>query len=100
MNLGVTFQPIRDWADQRGIYEKGDPKTQYLKLMEEAGELSKAILNKDDAEIMDAIGDCIVVLTNLAHLCNMTVEECIEQAYEEIKDRKGKMENGTFVKQI
>jgi NTP pyrophosphatase (non-canonical NTP hydrolase) len=98
MILHEEFEPIREWARERGIYEKGDPKTQYLKLIEEAGELSKAILNKDKFEIEDAIGDCVIVLTNLAELCNMSIEGCIESAYHEIKNRKGKMENGTFVK--
>ena len=66
--------------------------------MEEAGELSKAILNNDRFEIQDAIGDCVIVLTNLAELCNMSIEGCIESAYLQIKNRTGKMENGTFVK--
>jgi NTP pyrophosphatase (non-canonical NTP hydrolase) len=98
MKFNNEFEPIREWADKKGIYEKGDPKTQYLKLMEEAGELSQAILNKDKFEIEDAIGDMVVVLTNLAQLCNLSIETCIESAYIEIKDRKGKMKNGTFVK--
>jgi NTP pyrophosphatase (non-canonical NTP hydrolase) len=98
MILNKEFEPIRDWAKERGIYEKGDAKTQYLKLMEEAGELSQAILKKDKFEIEDAIGDCVVVLTNLAELCNLSIEGCIESAYTEIKNRKGKMDNGTFVK--
>ena len=92
------FDLIRDWADERGLYEKGDPKTQYLKLMEEAGEICRAVLKKDEPEIIDGIGDCVVVLTNLAHLCDVSIEECIEAAYNEIKDRKGKMDNGTFKK--
>lgn len=70
MNLDGEFQPIRDWADQRGIYEKGDIKTQYLKLLEEVGELSKAILQNDKEEVIDAIGDCVVVLTNLSELAS------------------------------
>tara|TARA_S200002703_G_scaffold106421_1_gene92419 strand:+ start:4352 stop:4654 length:303 start_codon:yes stop_codon:yes gene_type:complete len=98
MILNNEFEPIREWAKERGIYEKGDPKTQCLKLMEEVGELSKAILNNDKFEIEDAIGDCVVVLTNLAMLCNTSIEGCIESAYAEIKNRTGKMENGTFVK--
>ena len=98
MKFNNEFEPIREWADKKGIYEKGDPKTQYLKLMEEAGELSQAILNKNKFEIEDAIGDMVVVLTNLAQLCNLSIETCIESAYIEIKDRKGKMKNGTFVK--
>jgi NTP pyrophosphatase (non-canonical NTP hydrolase) len=93
-----SFDKIRNWAQERGIYEKGDPKTQYLKLQEECGELSKAILNNDEAEIIDAIGDCVVVLTNLSKLCGFKIEDCINSAYNEIQNRKGKMINGTFVK--
>ena len=92
------FDLIRDWAEKRGLYNAGDPKTQTLKLMEEAGEICRAVLKKDDPEIIDGIGDCVVVLTNLAHLCDTSIEECIEIAYNEIKDRKGKMDNGTFKK--
>ena len=92
------FQLIRDWADNRGLYDKGDTKTQFCKLMEEAGELGRAILKNDDEEFVDAIGDMVVVLTNLAHLGGTTIEECIDSAYNEIKDRKGGMKNGTFVK--
>ena len=92
------FDLIRKWASNRGLYKGGDPKTQALKLVEEVGETCKAILKNDQAEIEDGIGDCVVVLTNLAHLCNTDIEHCIELAYNEIKDRKGKMDNGTFKK--
>jgi len=92
------FDLIREWAETRGLYNNGDPKTQTLKLMEEAGEICRAVLKKDEPEIIDGIGDCVVVLTNLAHLCDTSIEECIEAAYNEIKNRKGKMENGTYVK--
>ena len=93
------FNCIRQWADERGIYDKGDPKTQYIKLMEEAGEVGRAILKQDTNEIVDGIGDMVVVLTNLAELIGVPIEECIQQAYNEISKRKGKMVNGTFVKQ-
>lgn len=99
MELKNEFQPIRDWAQTRGLYEKGDAKTQYIKLQEEAGELAKAILKNDDAEFVDAIGDCVVVLTNLAKLKGYTIEECINSAYNEIANRKGQMVGGTFVKE-
>ena len=99
INIEKThFDLIREWASKRGLYTKGDPKTQALKLVEEVGETCKAILKNDYAEIEDGIGDCVVVLTNLAHLCNTDIEHCIELAYNEIKDRKGKMSNGTFKK--
>ena len=93
------FNCIRQWADERGIYDKGDPKTQYIKLMEEAGEVGRAILKQDTNEIIDGIGDMVVVLTNLAELIGVPIEECMQQAYNEISKRKGKMVNGTFVKQ-
>ena len=93
-----VFDDIRKWARVRGIYDRGDQKTQYIKLQEEAGELAKAILNKVKAEVEDAIGDMVVVLTNLAELSELRIEDCIDSAYNEISNRKGKMINGTFVK--
>ena len=92
------FQLIRDWAGSRGLYTKGDTKTQYCKLMEEAGELGRAILKEDSEEFVDAIGDMVVVLTNMAHLGGVTIEHCIDSAYKVISKRTGKMINGTFVK--
>ena len=62
------FDLIREWADERGLYENGDPKTQALKLVEEVGETCRAILKEDHDEVIDGIGDCVVVLTNLAEL--------------------------------
>ena len=92
------FDLIRTWANERGLYDKGDPKTQALKLVEEVGETCRAILKEDKIEAIDGIGDCVVVLTNLAELLGTPIEVCINAAYNEIKDRKGKMDNGTFKK--
>jgi len=92
------FDLIRTWAKERGLYEKGDPKTQALKLVEEIGETCRAILKEDYDQVIDGIGDCVVVLTNLAELMNVRIEECIASAYGEIKNRTGKMSNGTFKK--
>ena len=92
------FDNIRQWADERGIYEKGDTKTQLIKLQEEMGELAKATLENDYDETVDAIGDMVVVLTNLAYLNGVHIETCIAEAYNVISKRKGKMINGTFVK--
>jgi len=94
-----VYDLIRLWAAEKGIYTKGDSKTQYIKLLEETGELAKALLNNDKPEIIDAIGDIVVVLTNLAKLEDLKIEECVVSAYDVIKNRKGKMINGTFVKQ-
>jgi len=97
-NKEEMFDKIRLWAKQRGLYDKGDTKTQLIKLYEETGELSQEILKNNRDGIVDAIGDCVVVLTNLAHLNNLSIEDCIGAAYDEISNRTGKMINGTFVK--
>ena len=94
----MMFNRIRTWAETRGLYDKGDPMVQYVKLQEEAGELAKALLKDDQPEVIDAIGDMVVVLTNLAHQRGVYIEECIQSAYEVINKRTGKMINGTFVK--
>ena len=98
MELVNEFEPIRQWAEARNIYKKGDIKTQCLKLQEEVGELSRAILKENIEEIDDAIGDSVIVLTNLAKLCGTDIETCINNAYKVIAERKGQMINGTFVK--
>jgi len=92
------FDLIRKWASERGLYEKGDPKTQALKLVEEVGEICRAILKDDHEETIDGIGDAVVVLTNLAELCGTDIEFCISSAYNVISKRTGKMVNGTFKK--
>ena len=92
------FDLIRMWANQRGLYEHGDTKTQALKLVEEVGEICRAILKEDHDEVVDGIGDCVVVLTNLAELQGVSIEKCINVAYKEICQRSGKMVNGTFKK--
>jgi len=94
-----VYDRIRQWADERGIYKNGDTKTQFIKLQEETGELARAILKNNREEFIDAIGDAVVVLTNLAALEGLKIEDCITSAYEVIASRKGSMINGTFVKE-
>ena len=98
IEIASIFDKIRAWAKARGLYDKGNTYVQYVKLQEEAGELAKALLKSDHDEINDAIGDMVVVLTNLAHLHGTEIEYCIEDAYNVISERTGKMINGTFVK--
>jgi len=92
------FDLIREWAEQRGLYKGGDTKTQSLKLVEEVGEICRAVLKDNHKDVVDGIGDAVVVLTNLAELQGTSIEHCIAEAYNEIKDRTGKMDNGTFKK--
>jgi NTP pyrophosphatase (non-canonical NTP hydrolase) len=94
-----VYDLIRQWADERGIYRNGDTKTQFVKLQEETGELARAILKNNRGEFIDAIGDAVVVLTNLAALEGLKIEDCVLSAYSVIENRKGKMQNGTFVKE-
>lgn len=92
------FDNIRKWGHEKGILSKGNVKTQLIKLYEETGELSEAVLKEDQLEIIDAIGDIVIVLTNLAELTGNNIETCIQSAYDEVANRKGIMTNGTFVK--
>ena len=99
MDLKLTqFDLIRAWANERGLYKGGDTKTQSLKLVEEVGEICRAVLKNKHNDVVDGIGDAVVVLTNLAELQGTSIEHCIDMAYNEIKDRTGKMDNGTFKK--
>ncbi len=92
------FELIREWARSRDLYFLGDVKTQTIKLYEEVGELSQATLKQNQDDVKDAIGDIVVVLTNLAELHNLKIEDCIDSAYDVIKNRTGKMVNNTFIK--
>lgn len=95
-----TLCLIRDWADHRNLINGSDYKSQFLKLIEEVGELANALAKDNRLEIKDAIGDIVVVLTIIAEQKNLFIEDCIDAAYEEIKDRKGRMINGVFVKEV
>ena len=88
---------IRKWHHDRNLIEGSDDKSQFAKLIQEAGELSDNICKGKD--IKDDIGDMIVVLINIAERNNVTLTECLEQAYGDIKDRKGKMIDGVFIKE-
>lgn len=89
---------IRQWAQDRNLIEGSDLKSQFVKLIEEAGELANSIAKKNDIEFSDAIGDMFVVLTIMAAQNGMQIEDCIDGAWQEIKDRKGKMLDGIFLK--
>lgn len=98
MQLINEFNSIRQWAYDKGILTKGDAKTQTIKLQEEVGELASAVLKENQDDIKDAIGDCIVVLTSLSYLAGLSIEDCINSAYNVIKNRTGKIQNNNFVK--
>lgn len=89
---------IEAWAIERNLHT-ADPMKQVVKLGEEFGELCKGLAKDKEDESKDAIGDMFVVLTILSMQMGTSLEDCAALAYEEIKDRKGKMVNGVFIKE-
>lgn len=89
---------IRQWATDRDLHN-ADPVYQLAKLTEEVGELSSAITRRNIGEQIDAIGDINVVMEILCMQLKLDYEDCKHIAYDEIKDRKGKTVNGTFIKE-
>ena len=90
---------IQNWAWDRNLIDGSTPDAQLLKLMEEVGELAGGVC-KDKADVIkDSIGDVFVVLTIIAAQMGWSIEECVQAAYAEIKDRKGRMVQGVFVKE-
>ena len=88
---------VAQWHHDSNLIEGATDKDQYCKLIQEAGELSDSICKGKD--VKDDIGDMIVVLINIAERNNVTIEECLENAWDDIKDRKGRMIDGIFVKE-
>ena len=88
---------IAQWHRDRNLIDGSTDKDQYMKLIQEAGELSDNICKGRD--IRDDIGDMMVVLINIATRNNLSITECLDAAYSDIKDRKGKMIDGVFVKE-
>jgi len=89
---------VENWAEEKGILAKATPMAQALKTLEETTELCTAINNDDRAEIIDAIGDIMVTLIIQAKMQGLSLEKCLESAYNVISKRTGRMINGQFVK--
>jgi NTP pyrophosphatase (non-canonical NTP hydrolase) len=91
-------EKIEKWARDRGLHN-ADPNKQALKLGEEFGELCQGLAKNNMPLVIDSIGDMFVVMTILSMQLGVNIEDCVEAAYDEIKDRRGKLVNGTFVKE-
>ena len=89
---------IEEWAKDKGILEKATSLKQAIKTLEEAVELIEAVADNDPEAIKDAIGDVAVTLIIQCKLRGITLEQCLEHAYVQIRDRKGEMVDGMFVK--
>ncbi len=96
-DLVTLTEKVKQWHHDRNLIDGSSDKDQYLKLIQEAGELSDNICKGND--IADDIGDMMVVLINIAERNRLTITHCLGVAWEDIKDRKGRMVDGVFVKE-
>lgn len=96
MNTDTLIEEIIKWGKEKGL---NDPKAQLNKVIEEVGEIAHEVSrNKNGAEFNDAIGDSLITIIILASINGKDPRKCLEDAYNEIKNRKGRTENGTFIK--
>lgn len=97
MNLETLVEQVEKWSIEKGL-DKAESSKQFLKIAEESGEVAAALARNNMHELKDGIGDVVVTLIILAQQNGLTLEECLGQAYNEIKGRTGKMVDGVFVK--
>ena len=86
------------WADNKGLIKKENSLAQFAKVVEEVGEIGRALLKKDEIELLDGIGDTVVTLIILAAQNNLDIENCLDSDYNTIKNRTGKTVDGSFIK--
>jgi NTP pyrophosphatase (non-canonical NTP hydrolase) len=98
IKINKLTEQIKEWAVERNLHE-ADPNKQMLKLGEEFGELCQGMAKSRPDQVKDSIGDMYVVLTILSLQLGIDIESCVQIAYDEIADRKGKMINGVYVKE-
>ena len=96
--MNELFQAVENWSKDKGL-DKADPTKQFLKVAEEFGEIGAAMARSQENELKDAIGDTTVTLIILAQQHGLTLQECLETAYNVIEKRTGKMVEGVFIKQ-
>ena len=96
--MNKLIRDIEQWGLDKGILPEPDKIAQYFKTCEEVAELSDAIMTENREEAIDAIGDIVVTLIMQTHAWDITLEQCVQQAYDVISKRTGKMVNGQFVK--
>lgn len=95
--MNELIKQVEQWSIDKGL-DKANPRDQFLKVVEETGEISAALARGNEAALKDGIGDVTVTLILLAQQKGWTLQECLQVAYDEIKGRKGRMVNGVFVK--
>lgn len=98
IRFGNLISQVIDWADDKQILKQENSLAQMAKITEEVGEVASALLKKNQAKLIDGIGDAFVTLIVLSLQNNLDPTECLNAAYQEIKNRKGKTVDGTFIK--
>lgn len=100
---GLIFETIDKrvyhWARERSLFKESNPTAQYGKLVDEVTELGTALVFGDENDVIDAIGDIMVVLSIISRMYSTNLSTCYSEAYDQIKDRKGRIKNGVFVKE-
>jgi NTP pyrophosphatase (non-canonical NTP hydrolase) len=98
-NLETLVANVELWAKERNLLSRETAITQFVKTVEELGELASALLKRDEKKIIDGIGDATVCLIILAKQLDFSFAYCLQEAYTEIKDRRGETKDGTFIKE-
>ena len=96
--MNELIEKVNMWFEDRNLIAGSTDKDQILKLVQELGELSDHACKGEN--IKDDLGDMLVVMLNIMKRNDYTIEECLQIAYNDIKDRKGKMIDGIFVKEV
>ena len=96
--MNELIKKVETWSKARNLHN-ADVKYQFVKLIEEVGELANGLNKGNNAVIKDSIGDSLVVLIIMCQQLNIDIQECLAMAYDEIKDRKGRMVGGISVKE-
>jgi|TARA_B100000900_G_C20565220_1_gene710749 NTP pyrophosphatase (non-canonical NTP hydrolase) len=97
--MNELINNVKTWASEKDLLKKENVHAQMLKVLEEVGETAGAILKKKDQEILDGLGDSFVTLIILCYQLNLEPKDCLQKAWDEIKNRKGKTVNGTFIRE-
>lgn len=95
-----TIKNVVQWAKDKNLLKKENSFAQMAKVTEEVGEVASALLKKDTPKLIDGIGDVVVTLIILAEQNQLRIEDCLEAAWVEISNRKGKTIDGTFIKEV
>ena len=98
MEMTELTEKIQQWVRDRNLQTQ-DPRIQAVKTMEELGELSRALLKSNTTEIVDSIGDITVTLIAMSMQLRLDFTECVQSAYDEIKNRRGELRDGVFMKE-